>query len=165
MDYIKGGFIMAVPEEIRKVSRPKNTVVDDNGKDGPRRYAVRERASIKYVPGSNPQPRNGKVLGHITEGKYIPILERTAINGPEMLSYGAAALVRAVTTDLFSELLAVYPVQDAYAIMSIATLRVIKPSVTSKRMSSHYSRTFVCQDYPGAALSPNSICSPGYLLA
>jgi len=42
--------------------------------------------------------------------------------------------------------------------MSIATLRVIKPSVTSNRISSHYRRTFVCRDYPGAALSPNSIC-------
>lgn len=32
---------MAVPEYIRQVQRPKNTVVDDNGRDGPKRYAVR----------------------------------------------------------------------------------------------------------------------------
>ena len=150
---------MAVPEEIRKVPRPVNTIVDDYGRDGSLRYAVRERASTKYIPGCNPQPRNGRVIGHITDGRFVPVKEDTAADGPDMLSYGASALVKSVTADLFSELLAVYPAQDAYAIMSIATLRVIKPSVTSKRISSHYRRTFVCRDYPGAALSPNSVCT------
>jgi len=149
---------MAVPIEIRMVSRPKNTVVEDNGREGPLRYSVRERASTKYVPGGNPQPRNGRVIGHITDGQFIPVIEDTASQGPDMLSYGASALVKSVTPDLLSELFAVYPAQDAYAIMSIATLRVIKPSITSKRISSHYRRTFVCRDYPGAALSPNSVC-------
>jgi len=149
---------MAVPEKVRKVQRPKNTVVDDNGRDGPLRYAVRERAGIKYIPGGNPQPRNGRVVGHIVDDRYVPVQENTASSGPDMLSYGASAFVKSVTADLLSELLAVYPPQDAYAIMSIATLRVIKPSITSNRISSHYHRTFVCRDYPGAALSPNSIC-------
>ena len=149
---------MAVPIEIRMVTRPKNTVVEDNGREGPLRYSVRERASIKYVPGGNPQPRNGRVIGHITNDQFIPVIDDTASNGPDMLSYGASALVKSVTSDLLSELFAVYPAQDAYAIMSIATLRVIKPSITSKRISSHYRRTFVCRDYPGVALSPNSVC-------
>lgn len=149
---------MAVPEEIRKVQRPKNTIVDDNGRESPLRYAVRERASTKYIPGGNPQPRNGRVIGHIIDDRFVPIQEDTAANDPDMLSYGASAFVKSVTADLLSELLAVYPPQDAYAIMSIATLRVIKPSITSNRMSSHYRRTFVCRDYPGAALSPNSVC-------
>ena len=148
---------MAVPEEIRKVPRPVNTVVDDNGREGPLRYAVRERAGTKYVPGGNPQPRNGRVVGHITDCGFVPVMEDTAARRPDMLSYGASALVKSITADLFSELLAAYPSQDAYAIMAIATLRVIKPSITSKRISSHYRRTFVCQDYPGAALSPNSV--------
>ena len=126
---------MAVPEEIRKVPRPVNTVVDDNGREGPLRYAVRERAGTKYVPGGNPQPRNGRVIGHIADGRFVPNMEDTAANGPDMLSYGASALVKSVTADLFSELLAVYPSQDAYAIMSIATLRVIRPSISSKASS------------------------------
>lgn len=149
---------MAVPEEIRKVQRPKNTIVDDNGREGPYRYAVRERASTKYVPGGNPQPRNGRVIGHIIDGLFVPTQNKTAHSGPDMLSYGASALVKSVTSDLLSELLAVYPAQDAFAILSIATLRVIKPAITSNRITSHYRRTFVCKDYPGMALSPNSIC-------
>lgn len=157
MDYIKGGFFMPVPEEIRKVPRPVNTVVDDSGRPGPLRYAVRQRASTKYVPGGNPQPRNGKVIGHIIDLEYVPVKQETASNGPEMLSYGAAALVKSVTGDLLSELLDVYPAKDAYTIMTIATLRVIKPAITAKRLSSEYNRTFVSRHYPGVPLSPNTV--------
>ena len=43
MNYNKGVIFVAVPEEIRKVPRPKNTVVCDNG-NGLKRYVVRQRA-------------------------------------------------------------------------------------------------------------------------
>ncbi|MDR1039090.1 MAG: hypothetical protein LBR80_02775 [Deltaproteobacteria bacterium] len=148
---------MAVPESIRLVERPVNTIVDDNGRDGPFRYADRERAGTKYVAGGNPQPRNGCVIGHVIGFKFVPEVEKTAPSGPEMLSYGSAALVRSVTRDILSDLLTIYPAQDAYTIMSIATLRVIRPSITAGRMSTHSKRTFVCVDYPGTALSPNTI--------
>jgi len=147
---------MPVPETIRLVKRPINTVIDDNNRDGPLRYAVRERAGTKYVPGKNPQPRNGRVIGHIIADKFVPIIKKTA-NEPEILSYGTAALVKSVTHDLLCDLLNIYPAQDTYAIMTIATLRVIKPSIKANRISTHYKRTFVCIDYPGAALSPNTI--------
>jgi hypothetical protein len=152
-------FSMAVPEEVRKVERPVNTVVEDNGRDGPLRYAVRERAGTRYVPGGNPQPRNGRVVGHIIAGAFVPTPEKTAPFGPDMLSYGASALVRSVTQDVLSDLLAVYPAKDAWAIMAMATLRVIRPQITAARMSTHYRRTFVCRDYPGAALSQNTVCT------
>ena len=32
---------MAVPADIRAVKRPVNTIVDDSGRDGPKRYAVK----------------------------------------------------------------------------------------------------------------------------
>ena len=85
---------MPVPENIRKVARPKNTVVVDNGRPGPNQYAVRARKSEKYVPGKNPQPINGKVIGHIIDGKYVPIVEKPVQSEPDALSYGAAALVQ-----------------------------------------------------------------------
>ena len=62
---------MSVPEEIRSVLRPTNTVVIDTGRKGPKRYAVRERSYIKYVAGGNPQPRNGSIIGHIIDGKFV----------------------------------------------------------------------------------------------
>ena len=74
-----------------------------------------------------------------------------------MLSYGTSALVHSVTRDIEKDLLAVYDPSDVYAIMAIASLRVIKPQVTDSRLSQHYNRCFVCKDYPGAAISKNSV--------
>lgn len=150
---------MAIPEYIRRVPRPINTVVVDNGKDGPNRYAVRERAGTKYIRNGNPQPKNGKVIGHIFNGAYIPLNGETATSGPDMLSYGAAAFAKSVSSDILTDLLDVYPAKDACTVMAIATLRIIHPSITAERMGTHYQRTFVCQHYPGAALSANTICT------
>ncbi len=150
---------MAVPASIRKVPRPVNTIVIDNGKDGPNRYAVRERSGTKYVPGGNPQPRNGKVIGHIVDGKYVPNKTVTAETGADMLSYGSSAFVHSVSGDLLDELLQVYPAKDAFTIMAIASLKVIKPRITANRMRTHYERTFISRFYPGLALSPNTICT------
>lgn len=148
---------MAVPGQIREVPRPKNTIVVDNGKEGSHRYAVRERIGVRYVPGGNPQPQNGKVVGYIYEGRFVPKDQHAASVLPDMLSYGSAALVRSVTKDLLSELMNVYEVGDACTIMAIASLRIIKPEITSSRLSTHYSRTFVSRYYPGIALSPNTV--------
>ena len=64
---------MAVPEEIRKVSRPLNTVVVENKTEGVRKYAVRARKGLKRIPGKHSQPVNGPVIGYIFNGEYIPI--------------------------------------------------------------------------------------------
>lgn len=150
---------MSVPQAIRDVPRPVNTIVEDNGKNSLKRYAVRQRGSTKYVPGGNPQPHNGKVVGHIINGKYVPISSGPAAKDalPDMLSYGAAALVKSVSEDIFRDLLAVYDASDAGAMMAIASLKVIKPSIAANRFQTHYNRTFVCRYYPGAALSKNSV--------
>lgn len=152
-------IFVAIPEDIRRVPRPVNTIVVDNGKDGPSRYAVRERKGIKYVRNGNPQPKNGKVIGHILNGAYIPLNSETAAEGPDMLSYGAAAFARSVSADILADLLEVYPEKDAYSVMAIATLKVIRPSITAERVGTHYRRTFVCRYYPGTALSANTICT------
>ena len=62
---------MGVPEEIRKVERPVNTIVY-KVKEGT--YGVRERAGLKYGPDGKPRPVNGKVVGHIVNGKYVPLV-------------------------------------------------------------------------------------------
>ena len=150
---------MGVPKYIREVPRPTNTVVIDNGKDGPTRYAVRERSGVQYISGGNPQPKNGKVVGHIVDGVYVPKQKAVLDAVPDMLSYGAVAFVHSVSSDLMSELLEVYNAKDAYCIMAIATLRIIKPGITGMRMGTHYRRTFVSKYYPGIAISPNSVCN------
>ena len=120
---------MPVPQEIRSVNRPKNTIVEDRGRDGPKRYAVRERGIIKCIPGKNPQPHNGKVIGHIINGKFVPLVksqnsESTGI--PDMLSYGSSALIKSVSEDLIEDLLKVYDPVKAYTIITITSLKVLR---------------------------------------
>jgi hypothetical protein len=155
--YIEGVFLVAVPESVRKVPRPVNTIVQDNGKDGPNRYPVRERVSVTYVSGGNPQPKNGKVIGHIVDGVYVPLDVASVKAEPDMLSYGACAFVRSVSRDLFTELLGVYTPKDAYTIMAIASLRVIKPEVSAKRLATQYQQSFISRFYPGIGLSENTV--------
>lgn len=54
---------MSVPELIRKVDRPKNTVVVDTGNEGVFRYAVRERAESVYLPNKIHSQGMVKLLG------------------------------------------------------------------------------------------------------
>lgn len=150
---------MGVPAEIRAVERPRNTVVVETKSKGPSRYAVRERLKSVYKKGENPKPRNGKTIGHIIDLKFVPLQEcsKIAEDGPQWLSYGACALVRSEADDLIEDLLAVYAPKDAYTIMAIATLKVIRPKITATRLSTHYNRTFVCRHYPGVPLSANTV--------
>lgn len=93
---------MSIPAEIRTVLRPKNTIVDDSDREGPKRYSVKEHSYTKYVASGNPQPYNGKVIGHIIDFQYVATngySKRTQAE-PDMLSYGESALVRSVTKNL-----------------------------------------------------------------
>lgn len=150
---------MAVPEEIRKVERPVNTIVEDRGKDGPFRYAVRERSGVRYVRGGNPMPRNGHVIGHIIDGRFVPVKERTAQKGADSLSYGSSRLIRDLSADILSDLLSVYRADDAQRILVIAALRIIKPEIRLMKMAGRYSTTFLSIWWPGLALSENTISS------
>ncbi len=149
---------MTVPEQVRKVPRPKNTVVIDQGRDSPRRYAVRERACIIYVKGGNPQPRNGKTIGHIVDGRFVPLQERLIENEPPMRSFGAAALVNSVAADdILQDLEAIFAVDEARQILALAILRVLKPGLTATRVQTEYNRTFVSVFYPHLSLSASTI--------
>ena len=141
---------MKVPEEIRKVKRPVNTIVEDSGREGPKRYSVRQRGVVKYVPGKNPQPHNGKVIGHIIDYKFVPV-ENThpSDEDPKMLSYGSAALAKSVCTDIVDDLLSIFDPTIAYSIMALALIRVIRPSTPLSRVSAHYYRTFTSVFFPG----------------
>lgn len=151
---------MPVPPEIRSAERPRNTIVEDRGNDGPKRYAVRERGAVKYIPGKNPQPHNGKVIGHIINGKYVPLVKsQTPEDGdkPDMLSYGSSSLIKSVSDDLLENLLKVYDPVKAYKIMAIASLKVMHPGITAKRISAAYNMTFISVYYPRISFSQKSL--------
>jgi len=147
---------MKVPEEIRNVKRPVNTFVCDSGKNTTKRYAVRARAGSVYKNGRS-RPINGNIIGHIIDGKYVPLGAQIENKEPEVRSYGFAAFVKSLSNDILDDLLKVYDANDAYRIMAMAAIRVIKPGISNSRMESEYLRTFVGVYYPGVHLSKNTI--------
>jgi hypothetical protein len=147
---------MGVPEYIRSVDRPKNTIVDDSGREGVNRYSVRVRSGVKYIRDGNPQPGNGRVIGHIINERFIPVTDRMS-DVPDFLSYGTAALAKSISDDIFEDLLAVYPPTESAAIMAVAMLKVLRPGIAANRYSTHYERTFVSKYYPNVALSKNTV--------
>ena len=148
---------MGVPAEIRAVPRPKNTVVVDSGRDTVNRYAVMNRKGIKYIPNHNPQPQNGKVIGHIIDFTFVPIPIKQEYSGPFELQYGATALIKKLTQDVYYDLLKVFNSSHATSIFVIAALKVIYEDPSSVTMSTLYNETFLSKFYPGAPLSKNFI--------
>ncbi len=157
---------MGVPIEIRNVERPVNTVVVDNKVNGPHRWAVRERAFVTYAPGlKNPQPHNGKTIGYIIDGKFVPKADPGKNNGenkekpicPSCLQYGFPALLKTLDTDILDDLLKVFPFGQAYDILVIAEILVMESNCSSSRLSYHYNKTFLQKFYPGCSLSSESV--------
>ena len=101
---------MGIPLEIRRVKRPVNTVITTNGTNSAKRYAVRERIGVKYIPGGNPQPIYGKIIGHIIDFKFVPKvsggseIQQDNEVYPDLLSWGGAAFLRTVSDDIVAQL-------------------------------------------------------------
>lgn len=149
---------MAVPPEIRSVRRPINTtVMKTSDRAGPRQYAVRSRLKPVYRPGKTPLPRNGPVIGHIWEGRFVPLTRLTFNFTPKILSYGSAALIHSVQEDILADLCAAFPIKVAAGIITIAGLRIIKPGITDCRLATAYRESFLSRFCPGVALSANTV--------
>ena len=150
---------MAVPESIRQVPRPSNTVVIDSGSNGLKRYAVHSRTKVVYTPGRNPRPVNGPVIGHIIGGKFVPVVSgaKLAPNGPEYVSYGVISLVHEELRGLDDELFRIFDVTDSCLILVLAMLRIERKGIKLSRIRSAYNKSLVSILYPGLPLSANKI--------
>lgn len=150
---------MAVPESIRQVPRPSNTVVIDSGSNGLKRYAVHSRAKVVYTPGRNPRPVNGPVIGHIIGGKFVPVVSgaKLAPNGPEYISYGVISLVHDELRGLDDELFRIFDATDSCMILVLAMLRIERKGIKLSRIRSAYNKSLVSVLYPGLPLSANKI--------
>jgi transposase len=144
-------LVMAVPEEIRNVSRSEHTVVCDSGHDGPDRYMVRQRE-----PGTK---INGKVIGHIYNGKFVPLENKRILptDFPEIAVYGNAAVVNSVSADIFQDLTDIFELRQAVSIIATAQVRVISPGIVDSEIQAKYKDSFLQIYYPNAQLSKNLI--------
>lgn len=147
---------MSVPESIRKVPRPKNTVVVDTGRDGFKRYEVKARKKTIYKPGHNPMPVNGAVIGYIFDGKFVGRKQRLE-ERTEVKSFGGSQLAYDLSKDVFDDLCKIYDIDEAGQIYVIALLRIIRRGVTDGRISSAYDSSFLSELLKGISLSGNTV--------
>ncbi len=84
---------MSVPEDIRAVPRPTNSVVFNSGSNGPKQYYVRMHNGYKHVEGKPSQPTFGPVIGYIINHQFVQTVQPTKLEVPEIASYGSSALM------------------------------------------------------------------------
>jgi hypothetical protein len=146
---------MAIPDAVRQVERPRNTIVVKRG-NGPLMYAVVERIGCRHVGGSN-IPVNGYTVGHIVQGSFVPCGDSVSQRRTELKDYADVVLIHSVSRQLLDELYAVYCASDAMRIYAIALLRVCYPGVPCCRIDHYYESSWASTLLPGIPLGKNAI--------
>lgn len=153
---------MPIPKEILEVERPTNTVVYAYGKNRDR-YAVKERRGCRRVRRPDGTfsnvPVNGKTVGHIVGGRYVPIggMGSVASSGFEVRDWANVALLDRLFSPVMEELLAQYAPGDALKIYCCALLRVAYPGIKDGELKEAYDSSFLSVLRPGCALSRNTV--------
>jgi hypothetical protein len=146
---------MAIPEEVRNVERPVNTIVVASG-NGPLRYAVIERIGCRRTNGRN-VPVNGRTVGHIVGGKYVEGRAKVARNVVEIKDFANVSFLDGISGSLLGELYKVYDPADAARIYVMALLKVCYPGLPYCRMQDRYEQSWASELYPGTPLGRNSV--------
>ena len=142
---------MAIPKEILSVSRPSSTVVKYRGG----RYVVIKRTSRRK--GKRVVPVDVGMVGEILDGRFVegkPEVRRKRI---DLKDYGEVTLCNNMGRDLFDELRAVWPLNDAKRLYAIALLRAAYGDVKNRDLQMHYETSFASEMYPGVHLSEQAV--------
>lgn len=147
---------MAVPEDIRKVERPEGTIVFAYGKDGDR-YGVKKRLFVE-VDGRVVQ-KDGPTVGHIVDGRYVPIDERPRIRYEEadFLYWADSQLAVNLSEDILADLDKTYNSKDARIAYVMAVLRAVEPGLKDDELKSAYDDSYLHVLFPDVPLSRNSV--------
>jgi len=160
---------MAIPEEILRVERPKNTfVVCYGSRDNPK-YSVRKRLGCKYDKGRR-LPVNGPTIGHIVDYKFIPIpgesvydneqdtvIPRITHSDVDLKDWANIELCNKLFQPVLQDLYKFYNEKDAEIIYCIAILRVCFPGVKDYELKESYETCFLSEYFPDIPLSKNSV--------
>jgi len=150
---------MPIPREILAVSRPKNTVVIRYGKNKDL-FAVRQRVGCRNLNGRH-IPVNGPTIGHIIDGKFIPIDAGAKSNvsaAPiDLKDWASVTLCDQIFKGMMDELLAVYSNADAEKLYCISILRVCDKGIKDYELKEAYDTSFLSELYPGVSLSKNTV--------
>ena len=150
---------MPIPKEILEVERPTNTVVTAYGKDK-NLYGVRQRIGCRNDGGRH-LPVNGPTIGHIVDGRYVPIIQTEpagiSLSAVDLKEWANVAFCDTKFVDIQEELLRVYNRHDMLQIYNIAILRVCAPGIKDYELKEAYETSFLSEVYPGVALSKNTV--------
>jgi len=153
---------MSVPEEIRKIERPKGTVVEDerNGK-----YAVREKLSGGYYVDENGKchrpSKNGKVVGHIINGVFVKkeIKDENTISTSEvdLKDWGNVEMYNRLNKHVLEYLKKFYNEEEALTIYIFAMLRACYKGISDHNLKRQYEETFLTEMFPKINFGKNKI--------
>ena len=146
-----------VPEHIRKIPRPKNTVVLPS-KTG-NSYPVLKRIGCKYDNGRR-LPISGKVIGHIIDCVYVEkdsTKKKLSQRDPHLLKYGNIAFADSVGKNLYTSLLEFFHPDDAKSIYTLALLRTAFEDVKDYQVEDKYDKSWASILYPNVSLSKSTI--------
>lgn len=147
---------MSVPEEIRKVKRPKSTVVVASGSG----YRVRERIGCKNVNGRR-VPIEGRCIGSIIDGKFVlddPVPRTGSTGRVDIKGYGREGLCDMLNRDILDMLHPFYNKAESVQIYCMAMLKACYPGVRDYMMKNCYLESFLSEMYPGVPLGKNDVC-------
>ena len=148
---------MPIPQDILSVPRPKNTVVIAYGKEK-NLYAVRQRIGCRNENGRH-LPVNGPTIGHIVDGRYVPVEESVSVSAApvDLKDWANVVLCDRLFSSIQEELSAVYSRSDVLKIYCIAILRVCSHGIRDYELKEAYETSFLSELYPGVALSRNTV--------
>lgn len=149
---------MGVPEEIRKIPRPVNTVVIAYGKNKDK-YAVKSRIGCRSVNGKK-IPVEGPIIGHIIDGKYVALDRQPPSMKFSECDYRRWADIELccnLSQDLLADLKLSYNDLEAQRTYIIAALRAVEPDVKDYELSDLYEDTWLSVRYPDVGMSRNTV--------
>lgn len=150
---------MPIPKEILAVERPKNSIVIAYGKNRDL-YAVRARIGCRS-DGDRRLPVNGPTIGHIRDGRYVPMEEDSSspvsLSAVDLKDWATIQLSQKLFADMIDELSEVYSRHDALRLWCIAVLRVCFSGIKDYELKDSYEESFLSEMYPGVALSRNTV--------
>ena len=134
---------MGIPEKIRNVDRPANTVVMAYGKERDR-YAVRSRIGCRNV-NRRRVPVEGPIVGHIENGCFVPVDERTKLSecSVDLKDWANIKFTVFSSRCLLDELCGVYNRDDAIRLYCIAVLRTCYHGIKDDELKDAYDDSFL----------------------
>jgi len=142
---------MAIPRAVLSVKRPSSTVVKHRGG----RYVVIKRTSRRK--GKRVVPVDIGMVGEIVDGRFVETKPMARKKRVDIKDFGEVTLCNKMGRDLFDELRAVWPLDDAKRLYAIALLRAAYGNVKNRDLQMHYETSFASEMYPGVHLSEQAV--------